>query len=244
MGILRGMTSQISRMDVFAGLAISGGIAFKRLAVDAKNFSEEFEQSMREVLTISNALQQDFSGYSDLIVDMSRELPQSANALAKAYYQIVSAGYDGAGGLELLEKASRAAVGGVTDVTTAADGMTTVLNAWNLSAEQSAQVSDAFFTTVRLGKTTFGEMAINIAKVAPLASAYGVSLEEIFAATASITKQGTPTAEAMTQIRQALIALNEEFGQGWAEAYTFQEAMVEISNRAQASGKDLKEFTG
>ena len=89
MGILRGMTSQISKLDVFAGLAISGGIAFKRLAVDAKNFSEEFEQSMREVLTISSALQGDFEGYSDMIVDMSRELPQSANALAKAYYQIV-----------------------------------------------------------------------------------------------------------------------------------------------------------
>jgi len=243
-GILRGLSSQVSKMDVFAGLALSGGIAFKRLAIQAKNFSEEFEQSMREVLTISAALQGDFEGYSDMIVDMSRELPQSANALAKAYYQIVSAGYDGAAGLELLNQASRAAVGGVTDVTTAADGMTTVLNAWNLSAEQSAAVSDTFFTAVRLGKTTFGEMAASISQAAPLASAYGVSFNEIAAAIASITKQGTTTPVALTQIRAALIAVNEELGQGWSDAMSFQDAMQEIADRAQASGKDLKEFTG
>lgn len=243
-GILRGMSSQISRMDIFAGLAISGGIAFKRLAIDAKKFSQEFEQSMREVLTISAALQGDFEGYSDMIVDMSRELPQSANALAKAYYQIVSAGYDGAAGLELLEQASRAAIGGVTDVTTAADGMTTVLNAWNLSARESTTVADMFFTAVRLGKTTFGEMSASISQAAPLAAAYGVSFNEIAAAIASITKQGTPTTVAMTQIRQALIAVNKVLGQGWSDAFSFQEAMQEVADRAKTSGKDLKEFVG
>jgi len=244
MGILRGMTSQISRMDVFAGLAASGGIAFKRLAVDAKKFSEEFEQSMREVLTISAALQGDFEGYSDMIVDMSRELPQSANALAKAYYQIVSAGYDGAAGLELLQSASRAAVGGVTDVTTAADGMTTVLNAWGLSADQSSKVADTFFATIRLGKTTMDEMASSISQVAAIASASGISFEEVAATLATMTKQGVPTAQAMTQMRAAIMSTTKVLGDGWADAMSMQEAFQLIAEKANYSQTELQKLLG
>jgi len=243
-GIIRGMASQISKQDVFAGLAIGATIAFSKASSELKDFSEQFEHSMKEVQTISQAVQDDFNGYSQAIVDMSTTVPQTANELAKAYYQIVSAGYDGAEGLDLLRTAAEGAVGGVSDVTTVADGVTTVLNAWKLSAAQSAEVSDVFFNTVERGKTNIGQLASNIAQVAPLAAAYGVSFRHIASATATLTKQGTTTSMAMTQLRQALIAVNEELGQGWSESMTLQDAFQEIANRAEESGKDVKDFTG
>lgn len=243
-GIIKGLGSRVSRLDVFAGLAAAGTAAFIKISKASFQLSKDLDLAMREVQTISKAAQDNFEGMKDAVVDLSTDVPDSARDLSKALYQIVSAGYDGAEGLKLLEVSTKAAVGGVTDTMTAADGLTSVMNAWKISAQDATKVSDIFFTTVERGKTKIGEMASSIAKVAPLAAAYKISFEEIAAATATLTKQGTPTAEAMTQIRQAIIAANKILGEGWSETMTFQEALVEVRKRAEESGKGLKEFVG
>ena len=243
-GIIRGLGSRISKLDVFAGVGAAGVAAFLKISKAAFGMAKDLDLAMREVQTISKAAQDNFEGLKDAVIDLSTKTPESAQKLSKALYQIVSAGYDGAEGLKLLEVSTKAAVGGVTDTMTAADGLTSVMNAWKISAKDSTKVADIFFTTVEKGKTTFGEMATSIAKVAPLAAAYKISFEQIAAATATLTKQGTPTAEAMTQIRQGIIAANKVLGEGWSKTMTFQEALGEVRKRAEESGKGMKEFIG
>jgi len=199
---------------------------------------------MREVQSISAAAQQNFKGISDEIVELSKKVPDSAEQLAKAYYQIVSAGYDGTQGMKLLAAASKGAVAGVTDTQTAADGLTTVLNAWKIDAEDATKVSDIFFATVKAGKTTFGELASGISEVAPLAASFGIAFEEVSAAIATLTKQGAPTSQAITQIRAAIIALNDNLGDGWSKTMTFQEAVAQLRKQAGESETELKNMIG
>jgi len=243
-GILKNMMGQVSRLDIFAGLGVSAAVAFKKITSEAFKMSKAYETAMKEVQTISGAVQKDYGGYTDALRSLSKEVPQSAEQLAKAYYQVVSAGYDGAAGLKLLEVSSKAAVGGVTDVTTAADGMTTVLNAWKMSADKSNDVADTFFKTVQLGKTTFGELAASISQVAPLAAASSVSFEEVTAAVATLTKQGTPTAQAFTQIRSAMLAMDKELGAGCGKTMTLQEGFQGLADKAKETGKNLNEVVG
>lgn len=228
--------------------AAAGGAAvllvstFKKVAQEAYEFEMAYGMAMREVQTISKAVQDDFEGISQSIVDMAANGPDDAIKLAKAYYQIVSAGHDGAAGLELLSVASKAAVAGVTDTMTAADGLTTVINAWGLEADQANAVADTMFKTVERGKTTFSQLASNIAQVAPLASANGISLNEIFAALQTITKQGTPTAQAMTQIRSSIINMNNSLGDGWSKTMTYQDGLNKIAEMAGGSSIELKKL--
>ncbi|MBN1115789.1 MAG: phage tail tape measure protein [Bacteroidales bacterium] len=227
-----------------AMLGIAGlTAAVVKLGKEAYDFSNKFNSAMLEVKTISKSVQDDYEGMSKKVLNLSTlAIKDDAIELNKALYQIVSAGYDGADGLMVLEAAAKAATGGVTETITAADGLTTVLNAWGKTARDVNQVSDLMFTTVRLGKTTMGELSSSIAQVAPLASSMGVSMEEVFAAVASLTKQGVPTAQAMTQIRSSLIGLNETLGDGWADSMTYQEALqkiVEISGGSQTKMKEL-----
>ena len=228
--------------------AAAGGAAvllvstFKKVAQEAYEFEMAYGMAMREVQTISKAVQDDFEGISQSIVDMAANGPDDAIKLAKAYYQIVSAGHDGAAGLELLSVASKAAVAGVTDTMTAADGLTTVINAWGLEADQANAVADTMFKTVERGKTTFSQLASNIAQVAPLASANGISLNEIFAALQTITKQGTPTAQAMTQIRSSIINMNNSLGDGWSKTMTYQDGLNKIADMAGGSSIELKKL--
>src|SRR5690606_34834995 len=109
---------------------------------------------MKEVATISSEVREKFGAFSDELINLAAQGPDDAVALAKAYYQIVSAGYDGAKGLELLRVSSEAATAGITDTQTAADGITTVLNAWGKSFEEAELVADIMFKTVEKGKTT------------------------------------------------------------------------------------------
>ena len=226
------------------GPAVALGAAFKfqQMAQEALMFENAFGMAMREVQTISKAAQDDFSGISDKLADMAANGRDNAILLANAFYQIVSAGYDGEEGLMLLEISSKAATAGITDTKTAADGLTTVLNAWGVSADNAGKVADVMFKTVERGKTTFGELASTIAQVAPLAASNNIAFEEIFASIQSITKQGTPTAQAMTQIRSSIINLNKVLGDGWSDTMTYQEGLNRVAEMAGGSQNKLKQL--
>lgn len=213
---------------------------FGQLANDALMFENAYGMAMREVQTISKAVQDDIEGISQKIADMAANGPDDAIKLSKAFYQIVSAGYDGEEGLKLLEISSKAAVAGVTDTRTAADGLTTVLNAWGLSVDYANKVADVMFKSVERGKTTFSELASSVAQVAPLAASSNIELEQIFAALQTITKQGTPTAQAMTQIRSSIINMNNVLGDGWAKTMTYQEGLNKVAEKAGGSQTALR----
>lgn len=220
----------------------SVGVIFQRILDTSREFSKEFSIAMREVETISAAVQRNNKEISDEIINMAANGKTGAIELAKAYYQIVSAGHDGAKGLEILSVASKAATAGVTDTKTAADGLTTILNAWSLGAGEATKVADAMFTTVKLGKTTFGELSSQIAQVAPLAAAMKIPFEQILSAVATLTVSGTPTAQAMTQIRSSLINLNKVLPEGWQKMYTYQEALQKVYTMANGSQNELRKL--
>ncbi|QGY44143.1 phage tail tape measure protein [Maribellus comscasis] len=241
-GIIGNLANSVKRVDVWAPLA--AGAIFAKMSKEAYDFSKDYEMAMKEVQTISTATQDNLKGISDAILNISKGGPDGGVELSKAFYQIVSAGYDGAKGLDILNVASKAATAGLSTTATAADGLTTIINAWGLEAEKATEVADIMFKTVERGKTTFGELAANIAQVAPLAAANNIDADEIFAAIQTITKQGTSTSEAFTQIRSAIIGMNDALGDGWADTMTFQEGLQAVRDMAGGSQNKLKELIG
>lgn len=244
MGIIKAMAGQITSFDVFSGIGISAATAFASAAKSSYDFEKEFQKNMLEVATISTQVTDDMTGFMNQIMSITQEIPIKAPEAAKALYSIVSAGHDGADGMKILEVSAKAAVGGLAETETAADAITTILNAYKMSAEEASTVSDQLFTTVRLGKTTFGQLGASIAQVAPIAAAYGISIDQVLGAVASLTKQGTPTAQAMTQIRAAIQGTAGELGDAAFQGRTFQEALQLINEKAGGSASKMKEMLG
>jgi TP901 family phage tail tape measure protein len=245
-GILLGLTQSISNMDVFAAIGIGAALAFKKAAREAYNFSRDFEHSMLEVSTISQMVANNIDGISDRIVDMSKELPDTAIGLSKALYQIASAGYAGAESFDILEQSSRLAVASVTDTFTAADAITSVMNAYGDAVSGAAEVSDKLFTIVRLGKTTMRELGPDITTVTGLAAQAGITFDELSGIIAESVKT-LKTPIAMTGIRGILSAIISPTEQASEKA---KELGVNFSIAAvQAQGfeswmKDLIKATG
>ena len=179
----------------------AGAVAAFALAIRQ---AVKFERAMAEVSTLLD----DTSGI-DSLTDSVRELSTQYGAApvdtAKALYQVISAGASSASEQMLLLNASnRLAIGGVTDVTTAADGLTTILNAYSLEASEATNVSDILFVAMKAGKTTIGEMADSVGQVATIAAQVGVPINELAAAVAALTKKGVKTKVAMTSLRAVL----------------------------------------
>ena len=244
MGIIKTLASEVTSFDIFGGIGISAATAFAKAAKSSYDFEKEFRKNMLEVATISTQVTDDMTGFMNQVMSITQEIPIKAPEAAKALYSIVSAGHDGADGMKILEVSAKAAVGGLTEAETAADAITTILNAYKMSAEEAGTVSDQLFTTVRLGKTTFGELGASIAQVAPIAAAYGISIDQVLGAVASLTKQGTPTAQAMTQIRAAIQGTAGELGDAAFQGRTFQEALQLINEKAGGSASKMKEMLG
>lgn len=190
------------------GLAVQGvkqaiGI-LDRTFGDAVRTIAKFQTSMLEVNTLLNLTTDQFNKLQVSVIQLSRDIPQTADQLSKGLYQVVSAGVDAGDAMAFLETASKGAVAGLTDTQTSVDAISGVINAYALNASEAERVSDLFFQTVKLGKTTFPELSAGIGQVIPIASAFGVSFEEVSGAFATLTKQSINTRIASTSIARAI----------------------------------------
>lgn len=227
--------SELSKNALGISALISSGAFLKGLYDESKEFSKQ----MRIVSTISDEVTKDMAGYKQQVLDLCKQIAVAPDTAAAALYQINSAGHLGADGMKVLEASAKSAVGGVTETATAADAITTILNAYKMSADEAEAISDKLFTTVRLGKTTMGELGQSISVVAPLAARYKISIDEVLAAVAQLTKQGTPTAAAMTQISAGITAIANELGDD-AFKNGLMAGFEEIEKRANGSNMALR----
>ena len=146
---------------------------------------------------------------------LSLELNQSQSTaqLATAAYDVASAGFtDAADATEVLRAASMGATGGFADLNTTGNALTSVLNAYQISAKEATLVMDQFIQTQNDGKIVVAEYAQNIGKVASVASLMKVPLTEVNAAIALVTKNGVKSEVAFTGMKTALLRLGGEAG--------------------------------
>lgn len=206
----RKLGPQLAAIGKAAGKTLGVGLAagFAAGALLTREFSK-FQKAFNEVTTIAGGTRAEMGALKKELLGVSRALGVELVEATQGLYQVLSAGVPKENAATFLATASKAAIGGVTDVRTAVDGLTTAVNAYGMDTAAVGHVADVMFMTVKRGKTTFAELSQSLSIAAPLAKASGISFEELSAAVATLTKQGVPTAQAMTQLRQVMVALQK-----------------------------------
>ena len=210
----------IERGASMMGTAIQAaiGIAVVRAIGKAVTASRELEVAWAEVSTLMD----DTSSVKALSVavnKIAKEFGEVPTEQVKALYDIISAGAKTAQDrIEQLTVSNKLAIGGVTDLKTAADGLTSVLNAYEDSGISAIRVSDIMFETMRRGKTTIGQLSESIGNVATIAAQVGVSFEELGASIATVTVAGIKPSQAIDGFRGVLNALLKQSEQTQAAA--------------------------
>lgn len=230
--------SAISELEsIIAGAGIVMGL--KKIGeafLDCSNSAAQFESSIAKVSTIADTSQVSLSTIESDIMALSRSTGQGADDLTEASYQAISASVDTAYAVKFVDEANKLAVGGFTQQATAADVLTTAINAYGLAVSEATQVSDMLITTQNLGKTTVDELAQNMGRVIPLAAAYNVEMDNLSTGYAILTKNGIATAESTTYLKSML---NELGDTGSAVAGVLQEQTGQSFAQLTESGYSL-----
>ena len=258
-GRVEGFAKKVGALGIKAGAAF--GAVSGAVAVGGVKAFSDFQTGMNEVLTlIPEAGAEAFGELGDQVKDFSKEFGVLPEKTIPALYQALSAGVPKDNVFEFLEVAQKAAKGGVTDLETAVDGLSSVINAYGGPAMMDMErASDLLFTAVKLGKTDFTQLSNSIFQVAPIASAVGVPFENLTAMFANLTAQGVPTSVAATQMKGALAELAKEGTkadtafrdlngvglQGFLEnGGTFEEALMTLKDGADEAGISVLDLFG
>lgn len=183
------------------------GAAMAGIGVVSATMSMSFDQEFSKVKTIADETQISFDDLKKGVLDVSSTINVDAKVAANALYEIVSANISTADSLKVLEGSAKLAKTGFTDINTAADLMTTVLNAYGSSVEEVNKYSDQMILTQKLAKTTIGELGSSFGDVAGFAATANVEFAQIGSALSVLTTRGVGTSESITALKAILSAV-------------------------------------
>lgn len=180
------------------------------LGTAAVTAAAQFEDGMAKIYTIAVDSSEPMEKMRDDLVQLSNDTGFSLEDLSEATYQAVSASVDAGKAVEFMGDATKLARAGFTTTTKAVDLLTTVINAYGYEVEDATWISDMLLKTQNDGKTILDELASSMGIIIPMASNYGVGLDQISAAYATMTKQGVKTERATTFLRAVFTELEKE----------------------------------
>lgn len=177
------------------------------LTKQAVQFSTQFEDSLAKIRGLVGVSADQTAAFGEQILKLGPAVGKGPVELADALYFITSAGIKGAEALDVLEASSKAASAGLGETQVVADAVTSVLNAYGEGTYSSMQATDILTAAVREGKAEASSFAPALGKVLPVASAFGLSFEDIAASVAALTRSGAEAGTSAIYLRQVLNTL-------------------------------------
>ena len=194
---------------MIAGAAAAGAAAVGTIGVAAVKAASDYEAQLANVATLLTGTEAEVaartSEIGSQIMEVSNRTGVATADLTDGMYQVVSAFGDSADAASILETAAKSAAAGNATTTDSINLLSAVTKGYgDTSAEAVQKAADLSFATVRLGQTTFPELAAAMGKVIPLASTLGVEQEQLFGAMATLTGVTGSTAEVVTQLKATM----------------------------------------
>lgn len=230
-------------LNKMTGIAAKGAAAVAAaigaMSVAVISLGSEFESANAKASTLFGDAQVNMSDYSSKMLSLSTKTGLAASELGNTMYDALSAGIpatdDMSEAMGFLEKNTKLAKAGFTDINTATTATAKVLNAYKMDVSETDRVHKILMQTQNKGITTVNELGSVLSQVTPTASAMNVAFEQVGAALANMTAQGTPTAQATTQLNQLFAELGKSGTIG-------QEGMMKALEGSKYAGKGFSDL--
>lgn len=193
-----GTAALIGTTAAFAATATAGTMAVQSAI--------EYQAQMQNVGTLLEGdVQGKLQGMSKQLKQVSIDTGVCTSDLTEGLYQVVSAFGESADNVKQMEIAAKAAKAGNATTVDSINLLSAVTKGYgDTSAAAMQKASDLSFMTVKLGQTSFPELASSMGQVVPLASTLKVSQEELFGAMSTLTGVTGGTAEVTTQLKATM----------------------------------------
>lgn len=216
---MRAMISRLTRrlkfmMIGFQITAIIMGVNMVRAAMKYERALRNVTSLMAGVGMANEQIEKTFRSMDQQIRSMATRTGQMPVDLAEGMYNVVSATFDGASGLKVLEAAAVGAFAGLSNTATTTGLLTKTLQAYRKEGETNDDVAqksmvtmDAYFMAVNRGMFTFDDLATKMGALPSTAAAFGVSLHDLLGFLSTATVRGVGLDESITGVRQAMIQI-------------------------------------
>lgn len=193
-----GKVAVVGTAAAFTAVTAASGMAVKG-AVD-------FQAQMKNVGTLLDGdVNAKLEKYSGQLMKVSNDTGIASSDLTDGLYQVVSAFGESAENVKQLEIAAKAAKAGNATTTDSVNLLSSVTKAYgDTSAKAMQKASDLAFMTVKLGQTSFPELAASMGGAIAMGSQLGVSQEALYGVMATLTGVTGNTAEVSTQLEGVL----------------------------------------
>jgi len=192
-----------------AALTVAAAAAAIAIGGTALKAAVSFEKQMANVATLLDGdVKSKIGNLGGAVKKLSSDTGTSVDLLTDGLYQVISAFGETDDAMKILEIATKGAAAGNATVTDSVNLLSAVTKGYgDTSSKAAQQTSDLAFLTVKLGQTTFPELASSMGKVIPLAGSLAVKQTDLFGAMATLTGVTGNTAEVSTQLRGVMQGL-------------------------------------
>lgn len=218
------------------GRKMTLGVTLPLAAIGAASVKAamDFESSMAKIEGLVGIASDEVKAMGEEALAMSANFGKSGNEAADALFFITSAGLRGADAMSVLEASMKASAIGLGDTATIADLATSAVNAYGTEALSASSATDIMVAAVREGKLEASDLAGSMGRVLPIASAMGISFDQVGATFAALSRTGTGAAEAATQLRGIMSSLLKPSQQA-------EEALAAMGLSSEGLRKQLRE---
>jgi TP901 family phage tail tape measure protein len=203
----------------------------------------EYQQQISRILTLSDEATPSFKAWSAAVLEVSSALGTDLQETAQAFYNTLSTQIGGSREQVKLFVEDALKFGQIT-ASGAEDSvnlLSAVINTYKLNAVDAQDVSAKLFATIDLGNVVAKDLATSFGRTIVPAKQLGIPLEDVGAALAVLTNQGSSTADAQTQLLnlfnkllkpgKELTKLYQEWGVSSAQNAVEQFGLVGILQR-------------
>jgi len=220
-------TSLALGKTIIASFLILGFVAFM---VGAAKSARDFQSEMLLLRTQARATLTEVDNMSKAVMNMAVGVRTGPVELARGLYHIESVGIRGARALEILTRAAQGARVGNADLEDVTNALIASVTTGIKGVNNMAEAMGTLDGIVGSGNMRMEDLAKSFSSgVLATAKAFGLSIQDVGAALASMTDQGIPAQEAATRLRITIALIGAP-----TRAAAEQLSRIGLSSRALA----------
>jgi len=189
-----------TKMAAIGAPVAAGFIAATKQAVD-------FDESITNIAAVLGLSQDEAKKLGVELQNVGSNSRAGAQQVAQAYYDIAGGVADASTHMAILQAAIKTSEAGNSDLAGTTSALISVMNSYNLTAEQAGMVSDVLTRTVGMGVGTMDQFAAAFPSVTGVANSLGISFENLGQMMAYLTTKGNSASEASVQLSSLMVAM-------------------------------------
>lgn len=194
-------------MEAAKVAAIALAVALAAATAFGTKSQANYAKEIANVNTLIEISEEQFKALDASIEHLSNTYAVQKKALGTGVYQAVSAGAETLNeALIIVNASAKLGKAALIENAQSVDIITTAMNAYSKEVVSANKASNIFFQTIKKGKITGEQLSATIGQSIPLFSSMGISLEELGAGIATMTKLGVKSSEATTQLNATVRA--------------------------------------